>query len=852
MAGRYSPPPHPHPERSSSFNPLAHLLSHLADSPPTSPAVFTSIDLGHPDTHDPEDILREIRTDGDNPFPIDRNVLKSVVAKRMRTQVTRITFLSSGTFHKAFLVTLADEREIVARIARRYMPKLKTESEVATINYIRQHTDIPVPVIYHFDTNPYNRLGGEYILMSKAPGVPLHRAYHQFTPDTLRSFLTNLAKVIITLYSHRFPMIGSLYQTASNASSQFAPTPHGYKFRVGPIISWPFFGGGRGERTDIPRGPWATEKEYLQACAEREIQTVKREGEGRLNPHKPHLPPPDEDSSSEDETGSMPSMTRVNSSIGIKPASSPMYGGGGGVYTPQGGGPVTQNLSLSGRMRSGSQNRLTRPSARRQHSHRGAGLTSLVNSTVHSLAPSRAHSPEPEEMSSSSDEDTYRDYRSGIRSSLLVAHQQARVDSCRADMDLFIQHMTEKLGVDMKDPEFSEFALDLHDLSSSNVFVDPDNLGKISCIIDWESTTIRPLWQCAHLPAFLMSEAHAAEAVLFRQIISDMASLSAPAVTRSISYTIPIPSSSATTNGVHNHQNHRQYETSPDLQTPRASPPTSTSHKRQHSHSVAYTSPDVHPPPCTEIDTATLKAEAGRWLRAECEREPWRRAHKVIEWDGWEEGLVALTLNDEVRQLDEAGNSFLGGPIINGVGFEAPSKPFVGVGGAGGVGGYRGVGFGAFTRGFEDVLEGVEDEDDVVTGGFSGIGPDPSMLKKSLARVVVGKSGGNLVDRVEPVKPKAKESVTSDDGSGYFGFVGASGTGKPKPTLPAVNGIGRGDDQGGYFGLVAANPAAAKPKLGNGVVGKLPFGFVGVGTLPVKTTTAATAGRFRDGGDSGW
>ncbi|KAG9011351.1 hypothetical protein FRB94_008635 [Tulasnella sp. JGI-2019a] len=139
MAGRYSPPPHPHPERSSSFNPLAHLLSHLADSPPTSPAVFTSIDLGHPDTHDPEDILREIRTDGDNPFPIDRNVLKSVVAKRMRTQVTRITFLSSDmrakfiidiTFLQAFLVTLADEREIVARIARRYMPKLKTESEV--------------------------------------------------------------------------------------------------------------------------------------------------------------------------------------------------------------------------------------------------------------------------------------------------------------------------------------------------------------------------------------------------------------------------------------------------------------------------------------------------------------------------------------------------------------------------------------------------------------------------------------------------------------------------------------------------------------------------------------------------
>lgn len=280
-------------------------------------------------------------------------------------------------------------------------------------------------------------------------------------------------------------MIGSLYQTATT-SSQFAPTPHGYKFRVGPIISWPFFGGGRGELTDIPRGPWATVRDYLKACAEREVQTVKREGEGRLNPHRPHLPPPDEDSSSEDETGSMPSMSRTNSLVVMKTKSSHMYGGGSLVMTPQasigagfsiGNGPISQ--PLSSRMRSGSQNRLTRPNARRQHSHRGAGLTSLVSSTVHSLAPSRAHSPEPEELSSSSDEDTYRDYRSGIKSSLLVAHQQARVDSCRADMDLFIKHMTEKLGVDEKDPEFSEFGLDLHDLSSSNVFVDPDDLGKI-------------------------------------------------------------------------------------------------------------------------------------------------------------------------------------------------------------------------------------------------------------------------------------------------------------------------------------------------------------------------------------
>lgn len=35
------------------------------------------------------------------------------------------------------------------------------------MEYIRTYTSIPVPVVYFYDSNPYNRLGGEYIIMSK-------------------------------------------------------------------------------------------------------------------------------------------------------------------------------------------------------------------------------------------------------------------------------------------------------------------------------------------------------------------------------------------------------------------------------------------------------------------------------------------------------------------------------------------------------------------------------------------------------------------------------------------------------------------------------------------------------------
>lgn len=53
------------------------------------------------------------------------------------------------------------------------MPRLKTESEVATMRYLRERTSVPVPVVYHYDSNPFNRLGGEYILMSKVCVLPL-------------------------------------------------------------------------------------------------------------------------------------------------------------------------------------------------------------------------------------------------------------------------------------------------------------------------------------------------------------------------------------------------------------------------------------------------------------------------------------------------------------------------------------------------------------------------------------------------------------------------------------------------------------------------------------------------------
>ena len=90
------------------------------------------------------------------------------------------------------------------------MPRLKTESEVATMEYLRTFTNIPVPDVFYYDSNPYNRLGGEYILMSKAKGIPLSRVYHGLSYKELVGLLRNMAYLLLPLFAHRFPKLGSL------------------------------------------------------------------------------------------------------------------------------------------------------------------------------------------------------------------------------------------------------------------------------------------------------------------------------------------------------------------------------------------------------------------------------------------------------------------------------------------------------------------------------------------------------------------------------------------------------------------------------------------------------------------
>lgn len=115
-----------------------------------------------------------------------------------------------------------------------------------------------------------------------------------------------------------------------------------------------------------------------------------------------------------------------------------------------------------------------------------------------------------------------------------------------------------------------------------------------TCIIDWESTTTRPLWACTHVPAFIGNSPFTVR--LYRQAVARLAS-KAP-----------------------------------------ATPPS-----RQQRGYLALFSQG------TPADTASLAKE---WLFYEESGARLRMAHRCIEWDGWEEGLVESILGPEDEEDD--------------------------------------------------------------------------------------------------------------------------------------------------------------------------------------------------------
>lgn len=243
-----------------------------------------------------------------------------------------VTFFAEGGFNRLYRISyMGHNTEYLLRVTLPIDPFYKTESEVATITYLRANTTIPVPRVFAWDSNRNNELTFEWILMEKLSGVPLYDLWPRKVPWGRKLELTStIAGFVEQLRNCRFDRIGGLYFESAlkkhqdpddtitvdpsdslhprieeadlhllastgtrnqqrrglRASAASAPLPatqdtmsvecgDDVQFCVGRVFDPLFF---RGSRLYLPghRGPYRSSLEWLRAKIQIQLEWIKR------------------------------------------------------------------------------------------------------------------------------------------------------------------------------------------------------------------------------------------------------------------------------------------------------------------------------------------------------------------------------------------------------------------------------------------------------------------------------------------------------------------------------------------------------------------------------------------------
>ncbi|POR31014.1 Uncharacterized protein TPAR_08762 [Tolypocladium paradoxum] len=110
---------------------------------------------------------------------------------------------------------------------------LDMQSELATMEFVRQNTDIPIPAVYAYDLDDQNAVGCPFSIIEYIHGntaEEVSRAYpgdHEGIPAQFaEKFWRQIAKTMIQLASVRLPKIGSIIRSETDSGS----------FIVGPLV----------------------------------------------------------------------------------------------------------------------------------------------------------------------------------------------------------------------------------------------------------------------------------------------------------------------------------------------------------------------------------------------------------------------------------------------------------------------------------------------------------------------------------------------------------------------------------------------------------------------------------------
>ncbi|KAI9707006.1 MAG: hypothetical protein M1820_004594 [Bogoriella megaspora] len=177
-----------------------------------------------------------------------------------------------GMWNKLYLITSEKEgtgviTERIFRIALPVNPWFKMQSEVATMEYVRKETSIPIPKVYVFESSMENALGFEWMIMEKMEGQTFRDARASMGQSIEESLNRTIAEWVHQLSQLHFDRIGSLYR-------EWDPRkPDHLSFKLGPVTSDHFLGPWRTEK-EIFRGPFQNEAQYYRSIVELNLADI--------------------------------------------------------------------------------------------------------------------------------------------------------------------------------------------------------------------------------------------------------------------------------------------------------------------------------------------------------------------------------------------------------------------------------------------------------------------------------------------------------------------------------------------------------------------------------------------------
>ncbi|KAL9123819.1 MAG: hypothetical protein Q9217_006791, partial [Psora testacea] len=117
--------------------------------------------------------------------------------------------------------------QMVLRVPRTGLPP-SMEQDIAVLQFLQKHTQIPAPVVIAHDITCENPLNGPYVIQSRIPGHDLEskrQPYPGLCHEQKLSFVEEFCSLLLAMQKIQHPWVGRIIGTESNGTKNFSVGP---------------------------------------------------------------------------------------------------------------------------------------------------------------------------------------------------------------------------------------------------------------------------------------------------------------------------------------------------------------------------------------------------------------------------------------------------------------------------------------------------------------------------------------------------------------------------------------------------------------------------------------------------